>query len=365
MIAEINGKEIENIARQFALPGEILSCETYGNGHINDTFLIICSQMQKTQRYILQEVNGNVFKRPEQVMLNIERVIEYLKGHCSDPRSVMELIPTKAGASYYIDRNGRCWRVFSFIENSICLEQPESPEDFRQCAFAFGRFQHDLNEFPTDCLYETISDFHNTPKRYRDFLNAVEQDCCGRVKNAKYEIEFIKARADFYSVLCNAHSSGKLPLRVAHNDTKLNNVMLDRKTRQALCVIDLDTIMPGFSVTDFGDAIRFGASTAAEDETDLARVSLDLNMFDAFAEGFIDGCGGLLEKDEIALCPEGAKIMTLECGMRFLTDYLSGDTYFKTAYPEHNLVRCRTQLKLAGDMESKWDDMKKIIFKYI
>lgn len=365
MTTGINSGDIENIARQFALPGEILSCEAYGNGHINDTFLIICSYMSGTRRYILQEVNGNVFKHPEQVMMNIERVIDYLRGHGSDPKSVMELIPTVAGASYHMDRCGRCWRVFSFIEDSICLEQPESPEDFRQCAFAFGRFQHDLNEFPADSLFETISDFHNTPKRYRDFAEAVKLDKCGRAEGVKKEIEFIKAREDFYSVLCDANKAGKLPLRVTHNDTKLNNVMLDSKTRRALCVIDLDTIMPGFSVTDFGDAIRFGASTAAEDEKELSKVSLNLDMFEAFAEGFIEGCGGLLNPEETAFCPEGAKMMTLECGMRFLADYLNGDTYFKTAYPEHNLVRCRTQLKLAGDMENKWDEMKRIIFKYI
>lgn len=355
----------ENIARKFKLSSELLSIEPYGNGHINSTFLLTCKDGCEIKRYILQEVNRNVFKNPVQVMINIERILKYLKAQCSDTRSVMSLIPALNGSYYYIDTYGCCWRIFDFIENAICLDQPESTEDFYQSAVAFGRFQRDLNEFPAETLFETIPDFHNTPKRYSAFLAAVDADICGRAAGVEKEIAFLRERADFYPVLNNASLSGILPLRVTHNDTKLNNVMLDGKTRKALCVIDLDTIMPGFSVTDFGDAIRFGANTASEDETDTSLVSLDLDLFDAYASGFICGCGGLLGKDEIMLCPEGAMMMTLECGMRFLTDYLSGDNYFKTAYPEHNLVRCRTQLALAADMEAKWDNMKKIIEKYI
>ena len=355
----------EKIAGQFALPGELRSCEPYGNGHINSTFLIICNENGRDRRFILQEVNGNVFKNPEWVMMNIERVVDFLRERSADPRGVMTLIKTKSGAHFHTDNDGRCWRIFDFIENSVCLERPESKEDFRQCAVAFGRFQRDLNEFPAESLFETIPDFHNTPKRYNDFMKAVERDICGRARNVGPEIEFLREREKFYSVLNDAHSAGSLPLRVTHNDTKINNVMLDGATRQALCVIDLDTIMPGFSVNDFGDAIRFGANTSAEDERDCSRSGLDLELFDSYASGFTEGCGGLLGKDEIMLCPEGAEMMTLECGMRFLTDYLSGDTYFRTAYPEHNLIRCRTQLALAADMENKWDEMKNIIKKYI
>ncbi|MBR4073485.1 MAG: phosphotransferase, partial [Clostridia bacterium] len=214
-------------------------------------------------------------------------------------------------------------------------------------------------------LFETIPDFHNTPKRFGDFISAVEADVCGRAAEVKSEIEFIKQRKDFCSVLYKANEEGRLPFRVTHNDTKINNVMLDSKTRKALCVIDLDTIMPGFSVTDFGDSIRFGASTAAEDEKNLDKVWIDLELFQSYAKGFLEGCGGLLGPEEILLMPEGAKMMTLECGMRFLTDYLSGDTYFKTAYEGHNLDRCRTQLKLVADMEKHWDEMKEIVKKYI
>lgn len=221
-----------------------------------------------------------------------------------------------------------------------------------------------LDEFPAERLYETIPDFHNTPKRYENFLKAVENDYKSRAKNVLSEIEFINDRKDFYSILIDNNKRGELPLRVSHNDTKCNNVMLDEKTHQALCVIDLDTIMPGFSVTDFGDAIRFGASTASEDEKDLSKVNLSIEMFKAYTKGFLKGCGGKLPDSEIMLLPEGAKMMTIECGMRFLTDYLEGDTYFKTAYPNHNLDRCRTQLKLVASMEEHWDELKEIVKQY-
>ncbi len=353
------------VISQFSLCSAPKSCEPYGNGHINSTFLLVCDDNGNDRRYILQSVNNNVFKKPLEVMQNIEKVTEYLRPMVKDPREVMSLVPTKDGKSCYLAEDGSCWRVYDFIEDSLCLEHPDDVEDFRQCAVAFGKFQRDLSNFPADTLFETIPDFHNTPKRFRDFLEAVEKDAVGRAAGVREEIAFLKERVDFYSVLYNANKEGILPLRVTHNDTKSNNVMLDSKTRKALCVIDLDTIMPGFSVTDFGDSIRFGASTAAEDEKDLSLVSLDLDMFDIYAKGYLEGCGGQLSRDEIMLMPEGAKMMTIECGMRFLTDYLNGDTYFRTSYPEHNLDRCHTQLKLVADMEAKWDEMKKIVEKYI
>lgn len=361
----ISLEQIVNAIKNFDFGGTATGCIAYGNGHINDTFLVLSNQDGMQRRFVLQAVNNNVFKKPVQVMENIEKVLSFLKDRVADERGVMKLISTFGGSTYYIDDKNFCWRMYSFIEDSVCLEHPEDTEDFYQCAVAFGEFQKYLNDFPADSLYETIPDFHNTPKRFCDFLDAVEADVCNRAAGVSEEIEFIKSRADFYPVLFDANSEGRLPLRVAHNDTKSNNVMLDAKTHKAICVIDLDTIMPGFSVTDFGDAIRFGASTAAEDEKDLSKVNIDLNMFDIYTRGFLDGCGGLLSDDEIMLMPEGAKMMTIECGMRFLADYLSGDTYFKTAYPEHNLDRCRTQLKLVADMEAHWDEMKEIVKKYI
>ncbi len=351
--------------QQFDFKGTVTGCIPYGNGHINDTFLIVTRLEDGTQvRYILQALNTDVFKEPDKVLENIDKVTSFLRKKNDNPRGVMELIHTKDGKTSYVDNRGYYWRAFTFIEDSLCLEHPENTSDFYECAVAFGQFQYYLNEFPAETLHETIPDFHNTPKRFKDFLAAVENDVAGRAASVQKEIEFYKAREDFYSVLMDSNKAGILPLRVTHNDTKSNNVMLDAKTRKALCVIDLDTIMPGFSVTDFGDSIRFGASTAAEDEKDLSKVNIDLEMFDVYADGFLTGCGGLLSNDEIRLMPEGAKMMTVECGMRFLTDYLNGDTYFKTAYDTHNLDRCHTQMKLVEDMEAHWDEMKQIIEKY-
>ena len=359
---------MENIWRavkQFDLPAAVSGCKPYGNGHINDTFLVLCpGEDNTTTRYIMQAVNTHIFKNPMQVISNIEKVTEFLKSKVDDPRGILRMVATKDGKKCYFD-GGYCWRMYEFVEDSICLETTDNPDDFYQCAVAFGMFQRHLNDFPAETLTETLPNFHNTPKRFRDFLDAVAQDVCARVADATEEIAFVKAREAFYSTLYAAHDAGVLPLRVTHNDTKSNNVMLDKKTRKALCVIDLDTVMPGFSVNDFGDAIRFGASTAAEDEKDLSKVQLDLTLFEAYVKGFLEGCGGLLTKEEIILLPEGAKMMTMECGMRFLEDYLRGDVYFKTKYAEHNLVRCRTQFKLAAEMEAHWDEMKALVQKYL
>ena len=345
-----------NVFKEF-LDDEVESCEVYGNGHINDTYLVTCNN----KRYILQRINQNVFKEPEQVMHNIEKVTRFLKDKIADSRKVLTLIQTKNKSNYYKDNLGNYWRLYNFVEDSICLDLPNSNNDFYQAAVAFGQFQRDLTDFNVNVLFETIPNFHNTPDRYIKFLDAVEKDICNRAKDVQKEIEFVKERKDFYSILHQKNVEGILPLRVTHNDTKINNVMLDKDTREPLCVIDLDTIMPGFSVTDFGDSIRFGASTAAEDEKDLDKVWMNLALFEIYAKGFIKGCGGLLTNEEILLLPEGAKMMTIECGMRFLTDYLQGDTYFKTSYEDHNLDRCHTQFKLVYDMEKKWSQMKQII----
>lgn len=359
-------QELAQVISKFKIKGNVVSAEPYGNGHINHTYLVVTKdENRKTRRYILQGINGNVFKNAEGLMSNIEKVTSYLRKRTTNKRSVMRLVGNENGRGFMVDEDKTCWRVYKFIEGSVCLERPETLNDFYECAYGFGDFQRQLNDFPVETLTETIPDFHNTPKRYQDFLAAVEADVCGRAALVTEEIEFVKSQADFYSVLFDNLKAGRLPLRVTHNDTKINNVMLDAETRKALCVIDLDTIMPGFSVTDFGDSIRFGANTAAEDEKDLSKVSIDMELFDVYAKGFIEGCGGLLGEDEILLLPEGAKMMTLECGMRFLSDYLQGDTYFKTKYPEHNLVRARTQFELSRDMDRHWDEMKATVKKYI
>jgi len=358
-----NLDQISNAVNNFRLEGTIRGCIPYGNGHINDTFMVVCEDENGAERkYILQAVNNNVFKEPRKVMENIEKVTEYIRKIADNEREVLHFVHTFNDTIFYEDKHGYFWRMYEFVE-AICLDRPNL-EEFYECAVAFGRFQRLLSDFPASDLYETIPDFHNTPVRYENFRKSVSDNKSGRAGRVLNEIEFVDNRKDFYSVLIDANKEGKLPLRVSHNDTKSNNVMLDSEEHKALCVIDLDTIMPGFSVTDFGDAIRFGASTASEDEMDLNKVHFDIDKFRAYTKGFIAGCGGQLPKDEIMLLPEGAKMMTIECGMRFLADYIDGDTYFKTAYKEHNLVRCRTQFKLVAEMEEQWDEMKKIVREY-
>lgn len=355
---------MENVLRaisHFDIEIEIDSCVPFGGGHINDTYMITSKTGEK---YIIQAINTNVFKNPEQIMDNIRMVSEHIVQRTGGCNAVMCFIPTKSGSYYHPDSENKFWRLYYFVP-AICLDFPENEQDFYECAFAFGEFQKNLSDFPAEKLHETIPDFHNTPKRFKNFLKAVSEDKMGRAASVQREIEFIKEREEFYSILFSNFESGKLPLRVTHNDTKSNNVLLNSETRKALCVIDLDTIMPGFSVNDFGDAIRFGASTATEDEKDLSKVSMSLPMFRAYTEGFLAGVDGLLTNTEIELLPEGAKMMTIECGMRFLTDYLEGDTYFKTSYQGQNLDRCRTQLKLVADMEAKWDEMKSIVRSFV
>ncbi len=357
MIQNFNKEFLANILSRWGSDFSEASCASHGNGHINATFLVTTRE----KKYILQRINKNVFKNPVAVMDNILKVTEYLKAHIEDPRRVMGVYVALDGKPYVVDQEGEYWRLLQFVEDAICLEAPETKEDFYQSAIAFGRFQYDLRDFPSDTIVETIPDFHNTEKRFEAFCRAVEADVCGRCESAREEIAFYMSHENFYGTLARAHVEGILPLRVTHNDTKINNVMLDAATRGALCVVDLDTIMPGFSVTDFGDSIRFGANTGAEDERDLTKIDLDLDLFETYARGFLLGCGGGLPEPEVMLMPEGAKMMTLECGMRFLTDYLSADTYFRTAYPEHNLVRARTQMKLAQRMDEEFSKMKKII----
>jgi Ser/Thr protein kinase RdoA (MazF antagonist) len=347
------------IIRHFAIDGETDRIEPYGNGHINDTYLVTVKESD--HRYILQRVNRNVFPHPEQVMENIVKVTEYLA--TKENTQTLRLVDTVDGAKWFTDDQD-VWRVYRFVEHAISLDRPESDEDFFQSGVAFGRFQSMLKDFPAETLHETIRNFHNTPDRYQKFLKAEAADAVGRRASAEAEIAFVKEREAFYATLEKAHEEGKLPLRITHNDTKLNNVMLDAVTREPVCVIDLDTVMPGYSVNDFGDSIRFGASTAAEDEKDLSKVHFSLELFETYVKGYLKGCEGALTPTELEFLPVGAKMMTMECGMRFLTDYLEGDGYFKTAYPEHNLVRCRTQFQLVKEMEAHWDEMHQVVSRY-
>ena len=355
----------ENVVKHFCTEGECINFKAFGNGHINNTFLAeFKGEDNRIIKYVVQSINSYVFKEPDKLMDNIIRVTDFLRKKEPENRGVLNFVRTFDGKGYYQDIDGNFWRMYIFVDDALSLETVDLLDDFYEAAFAFGKFQRDLSDFSAETLYEIIPDFHNTQKRYDAFLAAVKNDAKGRAASVKREIDFINARASFYGLLYDKYNKGEIPLRVTHNDTKLNNVLLDKDTRKALCVIDLDTIMPGFSVTDFGDAIRFGANNAAEDEKDLSKVWLNLDLFKIYEEGYLKGCDGKLNNQEIMLLPEGAKMMTIECGMRFLTDYLDGDLYFKTAYDTHNLDRCRTQLKLVEDMESKMDSMKKIVKAY-
>lgn len=339
----------------------------YGNGHINDTYRLCCKTPEDRERnFILQRINHEIFKNPAQLMENVVHVTEYLRkiitAQGGDPdRETLNVVKTREGASYYQDSNNNYWRVFPFIERSLCLEKVEHQKDFYDSAVAFGNFQKMLADFPAETLHETIANFHNTPSRFRDFQKAVQEGSRERVALADQEIAFAIAREKDTAVLTDLLAEGKLPLRVTHNDTKLNNILFDADTGKALCVIDLDTIMPGLSLYDFGDSIRFGASTGAEDETDLSKVQLDLSLFELFTRGYLEGCAGNLTSKEIEMLPMGAKLMTYECGIRFLGDFLTGDHYYKIHRENHNLDRARTQFKLVADMEEKWDDMKAIV----
>ena len=260
-----------------------------------------------------------------------------------------------------MDSQGNYWRMYLFIEGATCYNLVEKPEDFYQSGKAFGHFQRLLSHYPARELAETIPGFHDTPGRFRAFRKAVEEDICGRVSGVQNEIQFVMDREQDMGLAMDMLAKGELPLRVTHNDTKLNNIMIDDKTGQAICIIDLDTVMPGLSIFDFGDSIRFGANTAQEDETDLSKVSLSIPLFEIYTRGFLEGCAGSLTEAEVKMLPQGARLMTLECGIRFLTDYLSGDTYFKIAREKHNLDRCRTQFGLVADMEKKWGEMERIV----
>ena len=344
------------ILHSFQLDAEPVSCEPYGCGHINGSYLAVTAS---GRRYILQKINHQTFRDVAGLMENITSVTDFLRSKAKDPRQVLTLVKTRNGDSY-LHARASYWRVMNFVENSLCLQAPESDEDFYQSAIGFGTFQQMLADFPAEKLHETIPNFHNTPDRYRIFLETLKRDPLHRAASVQPEIDFVLARREEMAILQNALCNGELPLRVTHNDTKLNNVLLDADTREALCVIDLDTVMPGSSLYDFGDSIRFGAATAAEDEKNLSKVEMSLARFRVFTRGYIHACPDLTPK-ELELLPLGAKTITMECGIRFLTDYLDGDNYFTIHYAEQNLDRARTQFKLVADMEQKWDAMQKIV----
>ena len=346
-----------NAALNFQMKALPATIEPMGNGHINRTYLLIDKLGNK---YTFQRVNDVIFKDVPALMENIRLVTEMLRAKDADPRHSLELVKTKDGQSFFHDDTGY-YRMYHFVDDSICLERAETTDEFRMSAEAFGSFQNQLSEFDASKLSETIPLFHDTENRVKNLKKAIEADKMGRLKDVQKEVEFALARADEARIMKGLLEKGELKLRVTHNDTKLNNVLFDINTRKPICVIDLDTIMPGLAANDFGDSIRFGASTAAEDELDLDKVTMSLDMFRAYTRGFLSACGKKLTKKEIETLPMGAKMMTYECGIRFLTDYLEGDVYFRIHREKHNLERCHTQFKLVYDMEQKWAEMAKII----
>lgn len=357
----LSQQEIGQLARRFAPEGIVGRPESFGGGHINDTYLFVPAG-RGDLRYVLQRINKVAFPRPEQVMENMLRVTDHLRFKIAqrggDPaRETLQLLKTDSGAFFAVDRYGDFWRAYSFISDSVSYDRSGDEAVFRESGRAFGRFLSMLDDFDVSSLHETIERFHDTPKRFRDFREAVARDAAGRACGVRDIIDAALGYEAFSSTLTDGLASGRLPLRVTHNDTKLNNVLIDTKTHKALCVIDLDTVMPGLSAYDFGDAIRYGASTAAEDERDLDKVHFSLPLYRAYAEGYLGEVRDSLTPNELQSLPVGAKMMTLECLIRFLADYLNGDVYFKTEYPEHNLTRAKTQLKLLREMDAHWDEM--------
>ena len=361
---------IRAVAGEFRFQGELRRISEIVSGHINRTYRLDYALPEGGQRaYILQRINTYAFKRPDEMMDNVVQVTRHLRmamaARGKDPRNrVLKCVQTHSGGVLYRDPEGQCWRAYDFIENAVPCGGPATPVQFIEVGRAFGQFQKMLSDFPIGRLHDTIPDFHDTRKRYQAFEASVAKaraDHNGRAGEVEAEIAFFRARAEAMGRIVDMIGTGEIPLRVTHNDTKCNNVMLDADTGEALCVIDLDTVMAGSALYDFGDAIRFGASTAAEDEADLSRVALDMNMFASFARGFLGETAEILTPCEVENLPLGAMVMTYEVALRFLKDYLDGDVYFRIHYPGHNLVRARTQMRLLESMEENREGMNAIV----
>lgn len=353
-------EQIKDILKHFDLGIEPVP---FGNGHINDTYFV-----SLPQKFVLQKVNRAVFHDPAAVMENVKAVTEHLRAKIIEAggnpmRETLNFIDTYEGVPYYKAENGEYYRVYVYVGGVRSCDTVESPEQLYHAARAFGKFQNMLADFPAEQLHEVIPFFHDTRKRYGDFTAAVKANRSGRAASVRNEIAFVTAREADCGVVVDDLASGAIPMRVTHNDTKLNNILLDEATGEGICVIDLDTVMPGSLLYDFGDALRFAGSTGAEDEPDLSKISFSLENFEYFTKGFLEALPSITERER-ELLPFSVKLMTLECGSRFLADYINGDVYFKTEYETHNLVRARTQFKLVADIEAKMDRMAEIVRKY-
>lgn len=349
------------VAARFRLECKVASATPYGTGHVNDTYVVACLNGGHPSRYILQRINHLVFRDPPALMENVARVTRHVRASLEAEnardidRRTLHLLPTLEGVDFLHDANGQYWRMYRFIEGARTYDLIKDARQAREAAAAFGRFQRQLADLPPPRLHETIPGFHDTRARMHTLLQAVEQDPQNRAAAAKPEIDFATRRESMCSRLLDCQSRGELPERITHNDTKLNNVMMDDATSEGVCVIDLDTVMPGLALYDFGDMVRTATNTGAEDETDLSKISSDPAMFEALTQGYLDAARDLLTPLEIDLLPFSGKLMTFEVGIRFLTDFLVGDTYFKIHRPFHNLDRCRTQFKLVESIEAQED----------
>lgn len=365
----MDDKTIQSLCEKFQIKGEYDSCEVITNGHINTTYRVNYLRDGVIKDYILQRINTYVFKNPIDVMNNISNVTEYVRAkiketHPTAKRNVLHYQTTEDGNYYYIDEKGYFWRCCRYIDDSVTFNVTDNLGVIEESGKAFGEFQMYLAEYPVKDLYISIPHFHNTVMRYDAFRKAIAEDAVGRANGVGNEIKGYLDFEEMATKMYKMQKRGELPLRVTHNDTKINNVLFDSNTYGHLSVIDLDTVMPGLVAFDFGDAIRFTANTCAEDEIDLSKVALDINKYEAFTKGFMEKVGATLTENEEQTMALGALTMTVECGMRFLTDYLNGDKYFSVSYPEHNLVRSRCQLALAKDMVRRMEEMNAIVKKY-
>lgn len=361
---------LNEVISAFCFDGQFISAEPLNSGNINDTYILTFScDGGEVNQYILQRINHYVFKEPYNLMKNVISITRHIqekviKQGGNPSRETLNFIPLTSSGFLYKSKCGNYWRAYSYIDDVTTYQVVENPIHLYNAGRALGKFQKYLSDFTAEELYETIPDFHNTPKRYQALLEAVERDAAGRVKEIMPEIEFVKERADCLSRLVDDIEKGNIPLRVTHNDTKFNNVLIDNKTGEGICVIDLDTVMPGSSLYDYGDSVRSGANIAGEEELDLSKVKLDMVLFEQFTRGFLEFTNDVLTPSEIENLPFSAILITLELGMRFLTDYINGDVYFKTIRANQNLQRAKVQFRLVEDMEARFDEMREIVDKY-
>jgi len=352
---------IKRIGEYYDLPGTLEGFHECKNGHINTTYIVVFASGGKSEEYIFQRINSYVFKEPEKVMSNIKEIALHLRSKRSDSDcDIISFLDNREGKNY-TQVDGEYWRVCPYVPNSVTYDTVENSQVLASAGYAFGRFQALLADFPMEKLHETIPDFHNTRKRLEDFFQVVEQDPVGRVVEVKEEIAFFEKHRSIATKLVELQEMGELPLRVTHNDTKYNNILMHRETCEPLCVIDLDTVMPGLAMYDFGDAIRFAANTAPEDETDLSRVGLNMDHYREFTRGFMKAAGDFLTEKEKEYMALGAVVITIELASRFLADHLNGDKYFRIHRENHNLDRARCQIRLAQDMLDKYEEMCRIV----